>query len=250
MLNSVFKKNKNRLKFDEKYQKFGAKIEDKNMDEKFNENSENRHFHELKPEETKRKIMPDDVNIKKEVIDEFPDNLERKFKNEASEKIARCKEKSLQTIIYEHQKEVSQNIPAKFTPHVPISNERLQDMKSRSIDTRTMMGITDDEVEHLILNNQCQPVLNRKNDIGLEFPCKFCDWYHKNFNVPIRSFQRKEEIKRHHMLHLNHDRHSCQLCDYKCVRADHLRRHMRNKHPSVSYCHKSKTILPMKRPVS
>lgn len=27
--------------------------------------------------------------------------------------------KSQQTIIYEHQKEVSQNIPSKFTPRVP-----------------------------------------------------------------------------------------------------------------------------------
>ena len=29
------------------------------------------------------------------------------------------KVKSQQTIIYEHQKEVSQNIPSKFTPRVP-----------------------------------------------------------------------------------------------------------------------------------
>ena len=35
--------------------------------------------------------------------------------------------------------------------------DRLDNMKSRSIDTRTMMSITKEEVEHLILNNYCQP---------------------------------------------------------------------------------------------
>lgn len=183
------------------------------------------------------KLEPEDVEIKEPKTEKTYDENQSK-----SSRI-----KSQQTIIYEHQKEVSQNIPAKFTPRVPVSVDRLDNMKSRSIDTRTMMSITKEEVEHLILNNFCQPVLNRKNDVGLEFPCKFCNWYHEHYNVPIRSFSRKEEIKRHHMLHLNHDRHTCQLCDYKCVRADHLRRHMRNKHPTVSYCHKTKNIIAYKQ---
>lgn len=37
------------------------------------------------------------------------------------------------------------------------------------------------------------------------------------------------------------------IFEFQCVRADHLRRHMRNKHPSVSYCHKSKTIIAIKQ---
>lgn len=150
--------------------------------------------------------------------------------------------KSQQTMIYEHQKEVSQYIPSKMQPKIFVSNEALEQMRARAIDTRTMMTLSGDEVEHLILNSLVQPVLNRKNDIGLEFPCGFCNWYNANYNVPIRSFSRKEEIKRHHMLHLNYDRHTCQLCDYKCVRADHLRRHMRNKHPMVNYDHKTRKI--------
>ena len=38
-----------------------------------------------------------------------------------------------------------------------VTVDRLDNMKSRSIDTRTMMSITKEEVEHLILNNYCQP---------------------------------------------------------------------------------------------
>ena len=104
-----------------------------------------------------------------------------------------------------------------------VSNEALEQMRARAIDTRTMMTLSGDEVEHLILNSLVQPVLNRKNDIGLEFPCGFCNWYNANYNVPIRSFSRKEEIKRHHMLHLNYDRHTCQLCDYKVLTLYSLR---------------------------
>lgn len=49
----------------------------------------------------------------------------------------------------------------------------------------------------------------------------------------MRSFGRKEEIKRHHMLHLRYERFQCEHCPYKVVRSDHLHRHMRNKHPEI-----------------
>ena len=51
----------------------------------------------------------------------------------------------------------------------------------------------------------------------------------------MRSFGRKEEIKRHHMLHLRYERFQCQYCPYKVVRSDHLHRHMKNKHPEINH---------------
>ena len=35
--------------------------------------------------------------------------------------------------------------------------DELNAMRDRAIDSRTMMAITNEEIEHLILNNICQP---------------------------------------------------------------------------------------------
>ena len=38
-----------------------------------------------------------------------------------------------------------------------VTNETLEQMRARAIDTRTMMTLSSEEVEHLILNNLVQP---------------------------------------------------------------------------------------------
>ena len=38
-----------------------------------------------------------------------------------------------------------------------VSNDALEQMRARAIDTRTMMTLAPEEVEHLILNNLVQP---------------------------------------------------------------------------------------------
>ena len=62
-------------------------------------------------------------------------------------------------ITFEPQSLVIQSKVYIIVKYFSVAVERLDNMKSRSIDTRTMMSITKEEVEHLILNNYCQPGL-------------------------------------------------------------------------------------------
>jgi len=130
--------------------------------------------------------------------------------------------------------------PKPVIPAEPISKEQqLADLREKAVAIKTCMKLSMEEVEALILGGKVVKVVSnrKKPDQTLKYPCKFCVWFHfdTNGDVKQRSFGRKEEIKRHHMLHLRYERFQCQYCPYKVVRSDHLHRHMKNKHPEVDH---------------
>ncbi|CBY37447.1 unnamed protein product [Oikopleura dioica] len=116
--------------------------------------------------------------------------------------------------------------------------QNLDEIREKAVAIKSCMELTSNEIEQLILGGLVVKVSNRKKpDHSLKYSCKFCIWYSRETNgqVKLRSFGRKEEIKRHHMLHLRYERFQCQYCPYKVVRSDHLHRHMKNKHPEVNH---------------
>ncbi|CAG5079099.1 Oidioi.mRNA.OKI2018_I69.PAR.g9167.t1.cds [Oikopleura dioica] len=120
----------------------------------------------------------------------------------------------------------------------PTTPANLDALREKAVAIKSCMELTQMEVQQLILGGLVVKVSNRKKpDQSLKYNCKFCIWYNHDTNgqVKLRSFGRKEEIKRHHMLHLRYERFQCQYCPYKVVRSDHLHRHMKNKHPEVNH---------------
>ena len=98
-------------------------------------------------------------------------------------------------------------------------------------------GLYHSKINHAVIITRSVVSNRKKPDQSLKYECKFCIYFNHDTNgeVKMRSFGRKEEIKRHHMLHLRYERFQCQYCPYKVVRSDHLHRHMKNKHPEVAH---------------
>jgi len=126
------------------------------------------------------------------------------------------------------------------TSSLPLSKEAMLDeLREKAVAIKTCMKLTMEEVEALIFGGKVVRVVSnrKKPDQSLKYECKFCIYFNHDTNgdVKMRSFGRKEEIKRHHMLHLRYERFQCQYCPYKVVRSDHLHRHMKNKHPEINH---------------
>jgi len=115
----------------------------------------------------------------------------------------------------------------------------LDELREKAVAIKTCMKLTMEDVEALIFGGRVVRVISnrKKPDQSLKYECKFCIYFNHDTNgdVKMRSFGRKEEIKRHHMLHLRYERFQCQYCPYKVVRSDHLHRHMKNKHPEINH---------------
>ena len=115
-------------------------------------------------------------------------------------------------------------VPRACSTPLPMSITRqdLEALREKSVAIKTCMTMTMEEIECLIRGNMVVKVSNRKKpDQSLKYPCKFCIWFNHETNgqVRLRSFGRKEEIKRHHMLHLRYERFQCQYCPYKVCRS-------------------------------